>query len=157
MAAKYNNDEMIDLLKRISEGDEEAMTELIKKLGPKFRGYSVSKGINLNDLDEFIHELNIAIWESASSFQGKSKVTTFLFSILNNKCCTYFEKNGALKRSMIDYVDPSDILEGKYENGGVRDRNELDEKPDEKLESEDHYNYQRHRLLNKRLFGKMCG
>ena len=86
-----------NLLKRISNGDREAFTELYRSYQPrliKFCGRILKNDIAL--AADIADEAMIEIWRSAGSFSGKSQPSTWIHSIARFRLIGYLRKNKEL-------------------------------------------------------------
>jgi len=86
-----------NLLKRISNGDREAFTELYSSYQPrliKFCGRILKNDIAL--AADIADEAMIEIWRSAGSFSGKSQPSTWIHSIARFRLIGYLRKNKEL-------------------------------------------------------------
>ena len=88
-----------DLLNRIAAGNEQALADFYGLFETRVYRFIQSK---LNDPFEASHILNevfLEVWRKAASFEGRSKVSTWLFSIAN------FKTMDRLRKNKLDTVD----------------------------------------------------
>jgi len=70
------------LLKRISENqDRQALTSLYEHYRHPVGGFLTNKLRDKKLIDEVFNDVMLVVWRKASSFQGKSKVSTWIFGI----------------------------------------------------------------------------
>ncbi|MFH1662825.1 MAG: RNA polymerase sigma factor [Chloroflexota bacterium] len=122
----------IEILKRIENGDNDAVTELYNTHVDRI--YSLI--LNQVDSDremaqEILQETFIAAVRSAGKFRGKSKVYTWLCSIASRKVADYYRYKKRETKHRVQYSVDSDeiqdtsdniitILESEETNKGVR-------------------------------------
>ena len=76
--------EETELIKRIASGDEEALAKLIRIYKGRIFLYVYGLLRNYEDSEEATAETFFQVWRSAKRFKGRSKVSTWLFSIARN-------------------------------------------------------------------------
>lgn len=82
------------LLHTIAGGDMAAMTVFYRRHETRVYRYLLTK---LNDsfaAADLLNEVMLEVWRSATRFAGRSKVTTWMLGIANNKVLTYWRKLG---------------------------------------------------------------
>lgn len=115
------------LLQRISEGDRDAFTELYQQYQPmvlrycgRLLNHDVATAADIAD-DVFFD-----IWQKAGSFQGKSSVKSWIFSIAHHKSVDYIRKNREL---LLDddarIMSLEDQGETAFESIAVTDRQQM--------------------------------
>ncbi|MBN2380179.1 sigma-70 family RNA polymerase sigma factor [candidate division WOR-3 bacterium] len=82
----------IELVKKVSDGDEKAFAELVEKY--KNRVFStIYRYVNDSSVTEDLaQEIFIKVWENARTFKAKSAFSTWLFRITVNHCLSYQER-----------------------------------------------------------------
>lgn len=115
------------LLQKISEGDRDAFTELYQQYQPMVLRYC---GRLLNHdvatAADIVDDVFFDIWQKAGSFQGKSSVKSWIFSIAHHKSVDYIRKN---REVLLDDDAPIMSLEDKgetaFESVAVADRQQI--------------------------------
>jgi RNA polymerase sigma-70 factor (ECF subfamily) len=101
-----NEDELRVLLKSIAAQDEKAMGLFYHALESRTYRFIRSR---LNDsfaAADILNETMLEVWKTAERFQGRSKVSTWLFSIANHKLIDYTRKQ---QRHQAEELDDSTI------------------------------------------------
>lgn len=81
------------LLERVGQGDQQAFSQLYLRYQPKLVKYCGQ--ILRDDLAQaadLVDEAMFDIWRSASGFEGKSKPSTWMYSIARNKVISWLRK-----------------------------------------------------------------
>lgn len=73
-----------NLIKRIADGDEEALKKLIRLYRDRVFLYVYGLTGNYEDSEEITAETFFQIWRSAKNFKGLSKPSTWIFGIARN-------------------------------------------------------------------------
>jgi len=101
-----------NLLKRISNGDREAFSELYRNYQPRLIKFC--SRILKNDVAlaaDIVDEAMIEIWRSAGSFSGRSQPSTWIHSIARFRLIGYLRKNKELLQDesseWLNYEDDS--------------------------------------------------
>ncbi|MFQ3548821.1 MAG: RNA polymerase sigma factor [Armatimonadota bacterium] len=89
----------IALLERCKQQDEEALRSFFKQFEKPIYGFLYRMLSNKEDAEEALAEVFIKIWKFASSFEGESKFTTWLYKIAAN--CAKDKLRSRLKRKEI--------------------------------------------------------
>ena len=96
------------LLEKIVHGDERAMQAFYKEFqGPVF-AFAVSRLRNEFDANETTNEVMMEVWKSASRFEGRSSVKTWLLGIANFKVIDCLRKR---KRYFAEELDDESAAE----------------------------------------------
>src|SRR4030081_2378479 len=75
----------LDLLKRVTDGDEVAFGLLATRLGPTLRRVLFRLGVTAPEADEVVQDGLIKIWKGSASFQARSSVSTWVCRIAVNE------------------------------------------------------------------------
>jgi RNA polymerase sigma-70 factor (ECF subfamily) len=75
-----------DLLQSARNGDEQAFTELVRRYGPTVYGFSYKLCRDTHKAEEAYQETFINVYRKLDQFDGKSKFSTWLYSIVANHC-----------------------------------------------------------------------
>jgi RNA polymerase sigma-70 factor (ECF subfamily) len=74
-----------ELFRRVAAEDEEAFRELYDRFADRVFRYALTLLRNRHLAEEVAQETMIAVWKSASRFEGRSKVSTWMFGVARNK------------------------------------------------------------------------
>lgn len=80
------------LLEQISTGSEPAMSELYSEFESRVYKFAYAKLSNTFEASEILNEVMMEVWKNASKFQGKSKVSTWIFGITHHKTIDLMRK-----------------------------------------------------------------
>ena len=69
------------LLARIAERDEHALEELYRRFEPRILAFAQQRLNDLAAASDTLNEVMLEIWKSASRFEGRSSVATWILSI----------------------------------------------------------------------------
>jgi RNA polymerase sigma factor (sigma-70 family) len=84
--------EELQIIERVQHGDANAFSCLVTKYQDVVFSIALKVLKNRNDAEEIAQETFIKAFRSISSFRGKSKFSTWLFSIAYNTCMTSVRK-----------------------------------------------------------------
>lgn len=90
----------IEIVKRIGLGDKRAMHMLYQRYNTQIYAFAMSRVRNAELASDCVHDTMIDVWRSAKSFEGRSAVKSWLFSISRNKLVDALRKQGRMS-----YVD----------------------------------------------------
>lgn len=82
----------ISLLTKILNRDTKAIYRFYQTYQPKLTRYIRAKVANPHDADELVQDTLFAFLESLRDFEGKAKISTFLFAICQHKIIDYYRK-----------------------------------------------------------------
>lgn len=108
-ASKLGDEELMQL---ISQGDQQAFSQLYLRYQPRLVKYcSRVLHDDLAQAADLVDEALFDVWRSAGSFAGKSKVSTWIYSIARNKVVSWLRKTSELTledESILDgMIDPA--------------------------------------------------
>jgi RNA polymerase sigma-70 factor (ECF subfamily) len=83
-----------DLIERIVARDQTAMTVLYARHHVRLYRYLVRLTRNEATAEELMNEVFLECWRKAGSFEGRSAVSTWLFSIGHNRAISQMRKRG---------------------------------------------------------------
>ena len=84
------------LQERLVAGDESVMKEIYNKYsGPLFH-FARNYLSDLNDASDIVHETMMVLWQKAESFEGRSSLKSWMFSIARNKSIDRNRKGGRM-------------------------------------------------------------
>jgi RNA polymerase sigma factor (sigma-70 family) len=99
--------EELQIIERVQRGDTNAFSILVTKYQDVVFSIALKVLKNRNDAEEIAQETFIKAFRSISSFRGKSKFSTWLFSIAYNTCITSVRKK-KFPTTSIDQVQLND-------------------------------------------------
>jgi RNA polymerase sigma-70 factor (ECF subfamily) len=108
-----------DLIERIAAGDQTAMTVLYARHHVRLYRYLVRLTRNEATAEELMNEVFLECWRKAGSFEGRSAVSTWMFSIGHNRAISQMRKRGedqldeAAAAQLADDTDSPEITEQK--------------------------------------------
>lgn len=110
------------LIERLCLGDLEAFEALYKSHRFKLRGFIRNIVANEEATDEVFDDVMMIVWNKISTFQGHSKLSTWIYAIAYRRALK--ERS---KRVEVEYVDElhepqlgSDFTEATVENGRIQ-------------------------------------
>lgn len=74
-----------DLLRRITEGDEDALRSLYSAYGQRMYAYALRLTDDPTSADEALQESLVAVWQGAGRFRGEGRVIAWLLGIVHHK------------------------------------------------------------------------
>src|SRR3981189_2038776 len=103
IAAQATSDEM--LLARIAEGDRTAMHTLYSRHNVRVYRFVLRTVRDTTMAEDLVSQVFLDVWRTASQFEGRSQVSTWLLSIARFKALT------ALRQRKHEDIDQEDVLE----------------------------------------------
>jgi RNA polymerase sigma-70 factor (ECF subfamily) len=93
-----NNEEVTELLARVGRGHEDAFTALYKVYSSRVKAFVLRRlsATTQSAADDIVSETFVALWRSAKAFDNRSRFSTWLLGIANNKILEWHRKNGRL-------------------------------------------------------------
>ncbi len=89
------------LLERVARRDEEAYRDLFQRYYPRVFAF-VNRRLGNPDLaEEAVSDVFFEVWRGAATFQGRSRVSTWILGIATFKCREAIRAKGRLKRSSV--------------------------------------------------------
>lgn len=103
------------LLRRVAAGDRTAFEDLYRRFYPRVSGY-VFRVCRRSDLvEEVVGDVMLTLWRSAARFDGRSRVSTWVFGIAYRKTLKALERHRRRE-------DPLDEAEEPAADGGAEAR-----------------------------------
>lgn len=104
------NEDDEELLAKIADGDREAFSHLYLKYQPKLVTYCARLlRDDVAQAADIVDDALFDVWRSAGKFAGKSKVSTWIYSITRNKMISWLRKTREItlddERSMLSMID----------------------------------------------------
>ncbi|MCP3984962.1 MAG: sigma-70 family RNA polymerase sigma factor [bacterium] len=103
------------LLARIAEGDERALEDLYRRFEPRILAFANQRLNDLAAASDTLNEVMLEIWKSASRFEGRSSVATWILSITRHRIIDRLRKRGGRVFEDIEEsnaVDTAESAEG---------------------------------------------
>lgn len=88
------SDPHAELMKRIGQGDKQALAQLYRALEKAVFRFIQSKLNDPFESADVLHDVFIEVWRSASKFEGRSKVQTWIMGIAYRKSIDVHRKRG---------------------------------------------------------------
>jgi RNA polymerase sigma-70 factor (ECF subfamily) len=73
------------LIRQIAAHDAEAFTTLYQRYAPRLAGFLYPRLAEPDLVDDVLHEILLAIWQSAACFRGEAQLSTWIFCIAQRK------------------------------------------------------------------------
>ncbi|MCG6901834.1 MAG: sigma-70 family RNA polymerase sigma factor [Rhodobacter sp.] len=89
-------DQNAQILSRIGQGDKAALAELYRVLEKPVYRFILSRLNDPFESADLLHDVFIEVWRSASRFEGRSKVQTWIFGIAYRKVIDMHRKRGRM-------------------------------------------------------------
>jgi len=80
------------LLRRVAGGDREAMEELYHQYHPRLFKFTYRLTRSYGAADELVNDVLLVVWQSAASFRGESRVSTWIFGIAYRKAMRHMRR-----------------------------------------------------------------
>src|SRR4051795_7623395 len=103
LAAQATSDEM--LLEGIVQGDRNAMHILYSRHNVRVYRFILRMVRDVTTAEDLVSQVFLDVWRTASQFQGRAQVSTWLLSIARFKALT------ALRQRRHEDIDQDDVLE----------------------------------------------
>ena len=81
MARRGEQDSDEELLRSVAAGDPAALTRLYERYAGPLFGYLLRLGGDRMTAEEILQDTMLAIWRSAGAFEGRAKVSSWLFGV----------------------------------------------------------------------------
>jgi len=112
-----NNDEFDrELLAKIASGDEAAMQDFFHRHHTSVYAFAIKRLSEAADAADVVNDVMLQVWQKAGTFEGRSKVRTWMLGIANNKVLDHFRKRGRDRHEELD-----DQIEDEAANTGLLD------------------------------------
>jgi RNA polymerase sigma-70 factor (ECF subfamily) len=83
----------VELLKKIGKGDEKAFADLFRLYEKRLHRFIQLKLNDFHEASDILNETFLEVWRSASKFEERSKVSTWVFGIAYYKTMDRLRKN----------------------------------------------------------------
>jgi len=113
------------LLAQTALGDRDAFSKLYLKYQPRLVSYCARLlNDDLAQAADIVDEAMFDVWRSADKFEGKSKPSTWIYSITRNKLISWLRKTSEITlgddESLLAMIDPAPSLEDELEFTDVK-------------------------------------
>jgi RNA polymerase sigma-70 factor (ECF subfamily) len=121
---ELNND--FELTKCFINGDESAFSQLVVKYQEKIYWHARRMTGNHLDADEIVQEVLMVLYRKLKTFEFKSSLYTWIYTITNTRCINYLKK-----KNLRSFFNLDDIINKKFEQTDVIDDIESKQKVEE--------------------------
>jgi RNA polymerase sigma-70 factor (ECF subfamily) len=107
----------IELLAKISNGDEQAMREFFEQYSNTVYHYVIGRCKDKNLAGEILNTVMMEVWNHSDRFEGRSKVSTWLIGIARFKLIDFYRSEKRHQHSELDegLEDPVSVNEKMVE------------------------------------------
>ncbi|MDX1405023.1 MAG: sigma-70 family RNA polymerase sigma factor [Woeseiaceae bacterium] len=102
-----NNEEQLQLLERVADGDKHALTQLYLQYHARLFKFVFRLTRSYTIADELVNDVMLVVWEKAGSFRGESRVSTWIFGIAYRQAMRRVTRKGIDFAPMNDASDPN--------------------------------------------------
>lgn len=100
------------LMRAMADGDVRALNEIYTRYGPMLLGFLRARVSDPQLAEELLQDVMLAVWENAASFEGRSKVKTWLLVIARNRAIN------AYRRRQVSVIDIQEAYSLQSEDTG---------------------------------------
>ena len=126
-ASNILNEEL--LIEQAQSGNRQALAELVKKYEQTVYNFAFKICRNKDRAEHTMQETFMSMVKSLGQFSGKSKLSTWLYTIVSNHCLMQARSNKNKFLDSLDdeevYINESDIAEWRVTPEQVTENNEL--------------------------------
>ena len=80
------DNEHIDLIRNIKQGDPHSLELLFRRLYPKLCAYAQKFLQDINDSEEIVQELFYTLWKNHNRIDEDQSLNSYLFTSVKNRC-----------------------------------------------------------------------
>jgi RNA polymerase sigma-70 factor (ECF subfamily) len=102
------NDQALGLLERIARQDEQSLETFYHLFEASVYRFALSRLNDPLDASDVLNEVMMEVWKSASRFQGRSKVSTWLLGITHHKVIDRMRKHARTRADELQDDLPDD-------------------------------------------------
>lgn len=128
-----------ELIKNAQDGDKKALAELVKKYEQTVYNFSFKVCRNREFAENAMQETFMSMVKSIGQFSGKSKLSTWLYTVVSNHCL--MQARSSKKYQITDsidddekFIDEKEISDWKVSPEKVTENNELKKILDEAIQ-----------------------
>lgn len=81
------------LMRRITEGDEDSLHLLYSMYGPKMYSYAYSLLQDYDLADEVVQDCLVVVWQRSSDYRGQGRLIAWLLAIIHHKSISWLRKS----------------------------------------------------------------
>lgn len=107
----HKSDPDANLIKQVTEGDEGAFEQLVRKYQHAVFDAVYRYVGNYGDVEDIAQEIFLKLWRKAKTFEGKSKFSTWFYRIVVNHCLNYRNKHKNTTVSLDEMTEREKIPE----------------------------------------------
>ncbi len=126
------------LIEAAQNGDRPALAELVKKYEQTVYNFAFKICRNKERAEHTMQETFLSMVKSISQFSGKSKLSTWLYTVVSNHCLMLARSSKKHDASSLDdeetYIDESHVAEWKVTPDKITENNELKNLLDEAIQ-----------------------
>ena len=126
MAKVPPEEDLEELLIGIRSHDKASMELFFAKMYPALYRY-IARMVDPQDSEEVVNDVMFEIWKNADSFNGDSKISTWVFGIARNWCFKKYQSKSALKRSHVSTVEQSELEMHKDKHDQIASTDTIEE------------------------------
>lgn len=122
------NDPDVVLIRAIASGNAQALDELYARYGPAILSYLSARLNDRAQAEEVLQDVMLAVWRSAATFRGESKVLTWMLTIARNRAINTMRKHHVTQTPLDDVFElqstdtgPQEKVEKNYQTQVVRE------------------------------------
>jgi RNA polymerase sigma-70 factor (ECF subfamily) len=109
-----NESEDADFMNKIVSNDEKSLNLIVSRwTTPIFKKCRLL-GFSEEESEDIVQSTWVTFFDAAKNFRGESKIYTFIFGIMFNKCSEYKRKNFRLK----DSINLDDLIDQDFDEKG---------------------------------------
>ncbi len=127
-----------ELIKSAQTGDRSALAQLVKTYEQTVYNFAFKICRNKERAEHTMQETFLSMVKSISQFSGKSKLSTWLYTVVSNHCLMLARSSKKHIAASLDdeenYVNESDVAEWKITPDKVTENNELKKLLDEAIQ-----------------------
>lgn len=125
------------LISDAQNGDRKALAELVKLYEQTVYNFAFKICRNKDRAEHTMQETFLSMVKSIKQFSGKSKLSTWLYTVVSNHCLMLARSNKKRTHSSLDddeaFIDESSIAEWKYTPSNIAENGELRELLDDAI------------------------
>lgn len=126
-----------ELIEKAKSGDRKALSELVKKYEQTVYNFAFKFCRNKEKAENTMQETFVSMVKSLNQFGGKSKLSTWLYTVVSNHCLMQARSEKKHIHSSIDdeetYIDEKEISDWDVTPDRVTENSELKEVLDEAI------------------------
>lgn len=127
-----------EVILKAQAGDKNALAELVRNYEQTVYNFSFKICRNKDRAEHTMQETFMSMVKNLSQFSGKSKLSTWLYTIVSNHCLMLARSNKAKNHESLDdddtFIDEKNIADWKVTPEKVTENNELKDLLDEVIQ-----------------------